>query len=260
MRTVPLALAAALSLAAPPLHAQDRSPPARAAARPKPAAAPAEKKSLPVSAGSDGFSLQNESGDFRLQLRGYAQFDGRFFSGDEGALADRHLPAAPRPADPAGHARPATSSSTSCPTSAEASPSPGRLAGLQALAEAPGARRASSRRPCGLERLQSATAINFVERAFPTALVPNRDLGIQLHGELAGGVVAYAAGIFDGAPDGGSVDTDLNDGKDLAGRVFLSPFKKGSSALKDLGLRDRRHHRQAVGPAARLPLRRARSA
>ena len=47
--------------------------------------------------------------------------------------------------------------------------------------------------------------------------------------------MAYAAGIFDGAPDGGSVDTDLNDGKDLAGRVFLSPFKKGSSALKDLG-------------------------
>jgi phosphate-selective porin OprO/OprP len=47
--------------------------------------------------------------------------------------------------------------------------------------------------------------------------------------------VAYAAGVFDGAPDGGSVDLDLNDGKDVAGRLFLSPFKRGKSALKDLG-------------------------
>ncbi len=89
--------------------------------------------------------------------------------------------------------------------------------------------------PVGLERLQSATALSFVERAYPTVLVPNRDVGVMLHGDLAGGVVAYAAGLFDGAPDGGSVDLDLADGKDVAGRVFLSPFKRGSSAFKDLG-------------------------
>jgi phosphate-selective porin OprO/OprP len=57
----------------------------------------------------------------------------------------------------------------------------------------------------------------------------------MLHGDLAGGVLAYAAGLFDGAPDGGSVDLDLADGKDVAGRLFLSPFKRGSSALKGLG-------------------------
>ena len=57
----------------------------------------------------------------------------------------------------------------------------------------------------------------------------------MLHGDLAGGVVAYAAGVFDGAPDGGSVDLDLADGKDVAGRFFLSPFKRGSGAFKDLG-------------------------
>ena len=89
--------------------------------------------------------------------------------------------------------------------------------------------------PVGLERLQSATAIHFVERAFPTALVPNRDVGLMLHGDLAGGVLSYAAGVFDGAPDGGSVDGDLNDGKDFAGRLFVSPFKRGDSALKELG-------------------------
>ena len=40
--------------------------------------------------------------------------------------------------------------------------------------------------PVGLERLVSATDLRFIERAFPTSLVPNRDLGVQLGGDLAG--------------------------------------------------------------------------
>lgn len=75
MRTVSLAVAALSLLAAPPLGAQ------------QPADKPAEKKPAPATAGSDGFSLQSEGGDYRLQLRGYVHFDGRFFAGDEGALA-----------------------------------------------------------------------------------------------------------------------------------------------------------------------------
>jgi phosphate-selective porin OprO/OprP len=47
--------------------------------------------------------------------------------------------------------------------------------------------------------------------------------------------LAYAAGLFDGAPDGGILDGDLNSGKEVAGRVFLSPFKPGDSVLKNLG-------------------------
>jgi phosphate-selective porin OprO/OprP len=90
--------------------------------------------------------------------------------------------------------------------------------------------------PVGLERLQSATALAFVERAYPTALVPNRDVGLMLHGQLAGGRVHYAAGLFDGAPDGGSVDLDLADGKDVAGRVFVTPFKRVGGRLAGLGL------------------------
>ena len=33
--------------------------------------------------------------------------------------------------------------------------------------------------PVGLERLESATDIRFIERGFPTSLVPNRDLGVH---------------------------------------------------------------------------------
>ncbi len=255
MRTVSLVLAVVAVLFASPVHAQDKpaGPPAPVADKPvtppaaaaetvapppaagdKPAAPPADKKSLPVSAGSDGFSVQNEGGDFRLQLRGYAQFDGRFFSGDEGALAiDTFTLRRVRPILQGTLGR-----------YFEFNIMPDFGGGVTVLQDAwldfkpsPKLRVkvGKYKAPVGLERLQSATAIHFVERAFPTAIVPNRDLGIQLWGELAGGVVAYAAGIFDGAPDGGSVDTDQNDGKDLAGRVFLSPFKKGSSVLKDLG-------------------------
>jgi phosphate-selective porin OprO/OprP len=235
MRTVSLSLAAVALLAASALHAQDKpaGPPDPVAD--KPADKPAEKESPPVSAGSDGFNLQNEAGDFRLQIRGYAQFDGRFFSGDEGALAiDTFTLRRVRPMLQGALGR-----------YFEFNIMPDFGGGTTVLQDAWLDFKPSSKlrvkvgkykAPVGLERLQSATAIHFVERAFPTLVVPNRDIGIQLHGDLVGGVLAYAAGVFDGAPDGGSVDTDLNDGKDLAGRLFLSPFKRGSSELKNLGL------------------------
>lgn len=187
-----------------------------------------------VTAGPEGFTLQSGSGDYRLQLRGYAQFDGRFFSGDEGALAvDTFVLRRVRPILQGTLGR-----------SFEFQIMPDFGGGTTVLQDAwldfkPSPRLrvrvGKYKSPVGLERLQSATALTFVERAFPTLLVPNRDVGIMVHGELAGGVVAYAAGVFDGAPDGGSLDGDLNDSKDLAGRLFLSPFKKTKSALQGLG-------------------------
>lgn len=92
--------------------------------------------------------------------------------------------------------------------------------------------------PVGLERLQSASDIRFVERALPTNLVPNRDIGVQLHGDLAEERVAYAVGVFNGAPDNsGSVDADRDENKEVAGRIFLQPFKKSAlEPVQGLGL------------------------
>jgi phosphate-selective porin OprO/OprP len=188
-----------------------------------------------LSAGADGFTFQSAGGDYRLQLRGYVQFDGRFFPGDEGALAiDTFL---------LRRVRPIFSGTVARYFDFQIMPDFG--GGTTVLQDAyldvrysPKARVriGKFKGPVGLERLQSATALAFVERAYPTALVPNRDVGVMVHGELAGGVIAYAAGVFDGAPDGGSVDLDLNDGKDVGGRVFLSPWKRGKGFLKDLGI------------------------
>ena len=79
--------------------------------------------------------------------------------------------------------------------------------------------------PFGLERLQSSTDTLLNETALSTALTPNYDIGVQYYGSIGTGVVDYTIGIFNGGPDGASVDSDANDDKDIAARVWLSPFK-----------------------------------
>ncbi|HXE79843.1 MAG TPA: porin [Vicinamibacterales bacterium] len=93
-----------------------------------------------------------------------------------------------------------------------------------------------SKTPFGLERLHLASSLLFYERALPTALVPNRDIGIQVFGDLGGGVASYAVGVLNGVPDGGSADVDSNDAVDVAGRIVMQPFaRRKGSALAGLG-------------------------
>jgi phosphate-selective porin OprO/OprP len=215
---------------------------AQAPVEPKPAPSPGvaaspeppEEKSPPASASGDGFTLSSESGDFRLQLRGYIQFDARFYPGDDaGAATDSFL---------VRRARPILAGTLGRYFDFNLTPDFG--GGAAVIQDAYIELRASpkvrvrvgkQKPPVGLERLQSDTALMFAERAYPSTLLPNRDVGVQVGGDLLGGVVSYAGGVFDGAPDDGSVDGDLQDGKDLAGRLFLSPWRRGSGPLKDLG-------------------------
>jgi phosphate-selective porin OprO and OprP len=82
----------------------------------------------------------------------------------------------------------------------------------------------------GLERLASEPDLRFMERGLPTLLVPNRDLGLQLSGEFAGGAFAYQLGYFNGVTDGQSSDNlptpdvENDTGGDYAARVFFQPF------------------------------------
>lgn len=81
--------------------------------------------------------------------------------------------------------------------------------------------------PVGYELLMADANGWFPERALTSSLVPNRDLGVQAQGELAGGRVAYGAGVFNGVADGGSSSAgiDTNGGKDVAGRVVVQPVR-----------------------------------
>lgn len=91
--------------------------------------------------------------------------------------------------------------------------------------------------PFGLERLVPASNLLFSNRAFPTALAPNRDIGIQVLGELGGGFAAYMAAVTNGVPDGGSTEVDTGDAKDLSGRMVIRPFaRRTGSRLQHLAL------------------------
>lgn len=90
--------------------------------------------------------------------------------------------------------------------------------------------------PVSLERLQSARDLVFIERSVASNLQPNRDVGVQLHGELLGGRVSYVAAAFNGVNEAQSSDVDTGNDKDFAGRVFLQPFRNARrSALQGLG-------------------------
>ena len=72
-------------------------------------------------------------------------------------------------------------------------------------------------------------------------LVPNRDVGFQAQGDLAGGKLLYSAGIFNGNPADGTsaiTDVDTNNSKDLAGRIVVLPFRSTTTpptALSNFG-------------------------
>ncbi len=179
----------------------------------------------------DGFSLESADGHYSLKLRGYAQADGRFYPSDDAdAISDNFL---------LRRARPILEVTVGQYFGFRVMPD---FAGSQAALQdaywegrfdpAFSVRAGKFKPPIGYERLQSATDISFAERGLPTNLAPSRDIGLQIGGE-AGGVLEYQVGVFNGAPDLGAPDTDLNDAKDLAARVFFQPIKDG--ALRGLG-------------------------
>jgi phosphate-selective porin OprO/OprP len=109
-----------------------------------------------------------------------------------------------------------------------------------------------------LERLQSDTNTAFLERAFPTNLAPNRDVGIQLHGafampgykiETAPGPIdtknafTYQVGITDGTGDSGNAfgaggpTQSFANNKEFDGRIFAQPFQhSGYDWLEGFGI------------------------
>jgi len=93
--------------------------------------------------------------------------------------------------------------------------------------------------PVGLEQLQSDPVAFFNERSVATGLTPNRDVGLQLHGDLLDKRLNYAVALLNGVPDGGNNVTgsaDFDTDKTVAVRLFATPFvNDADSALSGLG-------------------------
>jgi phosphate-selective porin OprO/OprP len=191
-----------------------------------------DKVSATASA-KDGFSIKSADGKFAVRLKGLVQTDGRFFLSDSAVPATNTFFLR--------RARPILEATVGKYLEMRLQPDFGQ--GTTVLFDAYtdvkvspafAVRVGKFKPPVDLERLQSASDIVFAERAMATNLAPNRDIGLQLSGDLDSGLVAYQVGVFNGVPDLGNGDGDVSDAKDFAGRIFLQPFKTGPA--KGLGI------------------------
>src|SRR6266446_354815 len=201
-------------------------------------ASEAKAKEAPqITIGRDGFSLASADKNYALQLKGVLQVDSRTFFQDSGIIGnDSLLLRRARPVLQGTVARDfdflfvPDFGGTSGPQIFDAYVNYRYNSALQLQA-------GKSKSPVGLEALVADVDTLFNERALATALVPGRDLGIQLHGDLFEGTVSYAAGVFNGVGDARNTSNfDFEDNKAFEGRVFFQPFKQTSiEALQGFG-------------------------
>ena len=197
---------------------------------------PAPASSAIVTASQDGFSIQSTDGRFRFKPRYQFQIDGLFAANENGVPVSKTL--IPRRVQPilegtlfkyfnfrflSDFAR-------------------GQVSMRDAymditLSPATIVRVGKFKTPFGWERMMSGFSMPLMERSIATQLTPNRDLGIELHGEVQDGLVEYAAGVFNGVRDGGGDDFDPDGNKDFATRWIFRPFQlTPAKALHGLAL------------------------
>lgn len=187
-----------------------------------------------ITAGEDGFRLRSADERFALRLRGQAMIDGQVFTGDEAPAGRGFYVRRARL-----EARGTLDERFGFRVRAGFGEGEAQLvdAFLEAqLLPALSLRVGRAKVPVGLEWLQSARDLFFAERAYPSGLVPRRDVGAGVHGELLGGRLTYDAGLFNGAPDGGSLNADADRAKEAALRLFARPFRETEGALRGLGV------------------------
>jgi phosphate-selective porin OprO/OprP len=199
------------------------------------AAAAAKDRQSATANAKDGFSIKSADGKYSIRFRGYLQSDGRFFPHRESVpVVDNLLIRRARPIIEAAVGRyfefrvmPDFGGTT--PTIFDAYWD-GKFAPEFTV------RAGKFKPPVGLERLQSATDIGFAERGLPANLVPSRDVGLQVSGDISEGLFAYQVGVFNGVPDLANGGDDLSDAKDFAARLFVQPFQSGSSRPLGFGI------------------------
>ncbi len=202
-------------------------------------AADAAAKARPnVVAGPSGFILEAQDKSWSVRARANVQLDGRYFIEDGGANNnDRFLLRRVRPS-----LEGTVGSSFTFRIMPDFAPSSVDLLdawGNYKFSDQFNILFGKTKSPIGLERLVSQTNLAFIERGHPTSLLPNRDLGVQFHGKVLGGLVDWNASILNGTTDGQSNNSSgqPDDDFEFAGRLFSHPFAKSDSdALKGLGV------------------------
>jgi phosphate-selective porin OprO/OprP len=191
------------------------------------AAAPATPK---ITINDKGFTLASPDGANSIKLRGLVQLDSRLFFNDGGGIANNGFIL--RRARLIGEGLLAKNYGFQLVTEFGGSSVAIQDANLTvALAKSLQFKFGKFKSPVGVELLQSDSWTFFNERSIVTNLVPNRDLGVQASGELLGGTLNYAVGVFGGLGDGGnSTNADFDNEKDVVGRLFATPFRNAADS------------------------------
>jgi phosphate-selective porin OprO/OprP len=191
---------------------------------------------VPPAGTAPPFVLQSDNGDNRIQFGTVVHVDGRFFPGDapqsgvdtfalrrvrgqvEGHLA-RHFPFHVN-VDFAGgvvNVRDAWFETR--------------------VSQALHVRVGKFRAPFSYDRLTRVANLLFVERGLTTTVAPDREVGVQVLGDVLRGRLGYEAALSNGVIDGGVADVDTNNGKDLTGRVVVRPWlTHAAHPLRGLGV------------------------
>jgi len=195
-----------------------------------------EKETPVVITSQDGFGLKSKNGDFQIKFKGLVQTDGRFYANDgTPAASNTFLVRRLRPILEGTVFRyfdfklmPDFGSGTVSLQDAYVDFKYWEQASLKI---------GKFKSPMGLERLEGAGNTVFPELALPSDLLPNRDVGVDLHGEFLKGIVRYDLAVFNGSVDNTSNDIDNHDDKEFVGRLFFKPFKNSAKDwLSGLGL------------------------
>lgn len=195
-----------------------------------------ENETPVVVASADGFNFKSKDQAFQLKFRGQIQTDGRYFLNDDStAGSNTYL---------LRRVRPTLEGTVFKYFDFRLMPDFG--GGTTSLQDAwvdfkywkaAQLRVGKFKSPVGIERLQADADGRFVETALSTNLVPNRDVGIDLHGSFWDDALTYDAGVFNGVADSGSADTDVHDDKEFVGRIFAEPFRNTKyDILNGLGI------------------------
>lgn len=183
----------------------------------------ADRAKAVITAEEAGFGVSSPDGRFLVRMHGQLQVDGRRFLGDD-SLRDLDTFLVRR-------ARPTIE--VTLAGLADALITPDFAGGTAQLFDAyidvhpwPWLRLRAGKfkPPVGLERLQADNSLVFTERALDQNLSAQRDVGVQLWGNVAEGVLRYELAILNGVPDNTLSDLDNRYSKSLAGRVFVQPF------------------------------------
>jgi len=195
------------------------------------------KEAPKISIGGDGFSVSSAKGDFALQLRGVLQMDSRTFFDDSAVAGNNGLLLR--------RVRPILQGTVFGDFDFLFVPDFAPTSGPQIFDAYVNYRYSPALQfqvgkykvPIGLEHLVQDRDTLFNERSLVSALLPNRDVGFELHGEVSEGRASYAAGIFNGTSDGAnSSNTDFANSQAYVGRLFFQPFRQAAAeAVQGVG-------------------------